>query len=189
MTGSLGLKASAGTKTTRTGEDGADELFEGDSVEFFGGPSFTWNIFNYGRIKNQVRVQDARFQQLVVNYQDTVLRAAREVEDAMVGFLRAQETEQYLSESVDAASRSVELALVQYRDGVEDYQRVIDTQTSLVNQQDAWTQTRGDIATNLIAMYRALGGGWQIRENDAYVADEIKDTMQERTDWGEILAK
>jgi len=187
--GSLGLRSSGGTNSTRSGNDGIDELFQSDGLEFFGGPSFTWNIFNYGRIKNQVRVQDARFQQLVVNYQDTVLRAASEVEDAVVGFLRAQETEVFLSDSVNAASRSVELALLQYRDGVTDYQRVIDTQTSLVNQQDQWTQTRGDISTNLIAMYKALGGGWQIRKDKDYVTDEIKDTMRERTDWGKILAE
>ena len=185
--GSLGLRSSSGTNSTRSGNDGIDELFESDSLEFFGGPSFTWNIFNYGRIKNQVRVQDARFQQLVVNYQDTVLRAASEVEDAIVGFLRAQETEVFLNDSVNAASRSVELALLQYRDGVTDYQRVIDTQTSLVDQQDRWTQTRGDISTNLIAMYKALGGGWQIRKDKDYVADDIKETMRERTDWGKIL--
>ena len=187
--GSLGLISSGGTDLTRSGKDGADELFDGDSLEFFAGPAFTWNIFNYGRIKNRVRIQDARFQQLIVNYQDTVLRAAREVEDAMVGFLRAQETEIYLSESVDAAARSVDLALLQYRDGVTDYQRVIDTQTSLVDQQDVWTQTRGDISSNLIAMYRALGGGWQIRKDKDYVTDETKDTMRERTDWGKILAE
>lgn len=182
--GSLGLRSSDGTNATRTGDDGADELFEGDSLEFFGGPSFTWNIFNYGRIKNQVRVQDARFQQLIVNYQETVLRAAREVEDAMVGFLRAQETEEFLNASVVAASRSVDLALIQYRDGVADYQRVIDTQTSLVNQQDLWTQTRGDIVRNLIAMYKAMGGGWQKRKDKDFIADDIKETMRERTDWG-----
>ncbi len=189
LTGSLGLKSSGGTNTTRTGKDGADELFEGDSLEFFGGPSFSWNIFNYGRIKNQVRVQDARFQQLIVSYQDTVLTAAREVEDAMVGFLQAQEAEGFLRESVEAAERSVELALIQYRDGVEDYQRVIDTQTSLVNQQDVWTQTRGVIATNLIAMYKALGGGWQIRKENEFVPEDTKDTMRKRTDWGKILAE
>lgn len=187
--GSLGLRSSGGTSTSNSSKDGIDELFQGDSLEFFGGPSFSWNIFNYGRIKNQVRVQDARFQQLVVNYQDTVLRAAREVEDAIVGFLRAQETEQFLSDSVDAALRSVNLALVQYRDGVTDYQRVIDTQTSLVNQQDLWTQTRGDIVLNLIASYKALGGGWQIRKDSDYVSDEMKETMRERTDWGKILAE
>ncbi len=191
LVGSLGLKSSSKTNTTRSGEDGADELFDSDSIEFFGGPSFSWNIFNYGRIKNQVRVQDARFQQLLINYQDTVLRAAREVEDSMVGFLQARQAEEYLSESVAAASRSVELALIQYRDGVENYQRVIDTQTSLVSQQDIWTQTRGSIATNLIEMYRALGGGWQIRQakgkNENYVPENIKNKMRERTDWGKYL--
>ena len=134
-------------------------------------------------------MQDARFQQLIVNYQETVLRAAREVEDAMVGFLRAQETEEFLNASVVAASRSVDLALIQYRDGVADYQRVIDTQTSLVNQQDLWTQTRGDIVRNLIAMYKAMGGGWQKRKDKDFIADDIKETMRERTDWGKILAK
>ncbi len=187
--GSLGLRSSSGTNSTRTGKDGADELFDGDSVEFFGGPAFSWNIFNYGRIKNQVRVQDARFQQLIVNYQDTVLRAAREVEDAMVGFLSEQEREVFLQDSVNAAERSVELSLLQYRDGVADYQRVIDSQTSLVDQQDRWTRSRGDISINLIAMYRALGGGWQIRKDKDYVSDEMKDTMRERTDWGKILAE
>ena len=191
LTGSLGLKSSGKSDFTRSGEDGVDELFDGDSVEFFAGPSFSWNIFNYGRIKNQVRIQDARFQQLAINYQDTVLRAAREVEDAMVGFLQAQQAERFLRESVSAASRSVELALIQYRDGVESYQRVIDTQTSLVSQQDTWTQTRGNIATNLIEMYRALGGGWQIRKsngaNGDYVPEELKNKMRERTDWGKIL--
>ncbi len=191
LIGSLGLKSSSNTNTTRTGKDGADELFDNDSVEFFGGPSFGWNIFNYGRIKNQVRVQDARFQQLSINYQDTVLRAAREVEDAMVGFLQARQAEEYLNESVAAASRSVELALIQYRDGVESYQRVIDTQTSLVSQQDLWTQTQGSIATNLIEMYRALGGGWEIRQangrNNNYVPEKLKTKMRKRTDWGNYL--
>ncbi len=187
--GSLGLRSSGGTDLTRTGDDGVDELFDGDSLEFFGGPAFTWNIFNYGRIKNQVRVQDARFQQLIVNYQDTVLRAAREVEDAIVGFLSEQEREVFLQDSVNAAERSVELSLLQYRDGVADYQRVIDSQTSLVDQQDRWTLSRGEISTNLIAMYRALGGGWQIRKDKDYVSDEMKDTMRERTDWGKILAE
>ena len=185
--GSIGLRSSSGTNTTRSGNDGIDELFDGDSVEFFGGPAFSWNIFNYGRIKNQVRVQDARFQQLIVNYQDTVLRAAREVEDSVIGFLRAKETEVFLNDSVIAAARSVELALLQYRDGVTDYQRVIDTQSSLVDQQDRWTQTRGDISTNLISMYKALGGGWQIRQDKDYVPKDIKETMRERTDWGKIL--
>ena len=63
-------------------------LFDSDSLFYSFGPRFRWPIFNYGRIENNVRVQDARFQQLLVNYQDTVLRAAQEVEDALIGFLK-----------------------------------------------------------------------------------------------------
>ena len=147
----------------------------------------TWDVFNYGRIKNNVRVQDARLQQLIVNYQNTVLEALREVEDALVGFLRAKEQVEFLSESVDAAQRAVDLALLQYRDGVADYQRVLDTQQALVAQQDLKTARQGDIATNLIAMYRALGGGWQIRQGNDFVPTETKQEMKQRTNWGELL--
>ncbi len=187
LLGSIGFAASGSTQTTRTGQAGLDELFDGDSLEFFGGPSVSWNIFNYGRIKNNVRVQDARFQQLIVNYQDTVLRAAQEAEDAMVGFLRSQEATELLADSVTAASRSAELSLVQYRDGVSDYQRVLDSENSLVAQQDLWTQTRGDIVRNLIAMYKALGGGWQMREGQPFVPEKTQEVMRERTDWGKLL--
>lgn len=181
LLGSIGLRASDALSTD------LGDLFELDSIEALGGPSFSWNIFNFGRIKNNVRVQDARFQQLIVNYQNTVLEALREVEDALVGFLRAREQVAFLAESVTAAERSVDLALVQYRDGVTDYQRVLDTQQSLVTQQDLLTSSRGDIATSLISMYRALGGGWEIRAGKDFVPAETRQQMHERTDWGEIL--
>lgn len=189
LNGSLGLLSSSSTSTTRTGESGVDELIDSDSVQFFGGPSFRWNIFNYGRIKNSVRVQDARFQQLVIDYQQTVLRAAQEVEDAMVGFLRTKEEAGFLEDSVEASARSVELAVLQYRDGVSDYTRVLDTQESLVNQQDSLTATKGEIARNVIAIYRSLGGGWQLRGKDDFIQDELKQQMRERTDWGKLLAE
>jgi len=185
--GTIGLAASDGTRTTKSGSSGIDELFDIDSVTFGFGPSVTWNIFNYGRIKNNVRVQDARLEQLLVNYQETVLRAAREAEDAMVGFLRSRESSEFLDQSEKAAKRSVALALVQYRDGTADYTRVLDTQEFLVAQQDASTATRGEVARNLIAVYKALGGGWQIRRGNDFVPAETNKTMGERTDWGELL--
>jgi NodT family efflux transporter outer membrane factor (OMF) lipoprotein len=185
--GTIGLAASDGTGTTRTGNSGIGELFDSDSLFFTGGPSVTWDIFNYGRIKNSVRVQDARLQQLIVNYENTVLGAAREVEDAMVGFLRTQEEVGFLADGEKAAKRSVDLALVQYRDGTADYTRVLDTQEALVLQQDELTAARGEIARNLIAMYKALGGGWEIRRGNDFVPAETKKTMGERTDWGELL--
>jgi outer membrane protein TolC len=99
--GSIGLRASNGDLTQAGGIDGSSysDLFNSDSLEFFGGPAIKWSFFNYGRIKNRTRVEDARFQQLIVNYRNTVLRAAQEVEDAMVAFLRRQEEVAFLSRS------------------------------------------------------------------------------------------
>ena len=181
------LSGTIGLRSGNTGDSSLSDLGESDSIEVFGGPSFSWDIFNYGRNRNNVRVQDARFQQLIILYQNTVLEAQREVENALVGFVRAQQQVEFLRDSVKAAERSVELALVQYRDGVADYQRVLDTQQSLLAQQDLLSTTRGDIANNLIGLYRGLGGGWQIRADNDFVPESVKEEMSERSDWGDLL--
>jgi len=138
-------------------------LFELASIAGSVGPSFRWNILNYGRICNNIEVQDARFHQLVLQYQETVLRANEEVENAITAFLYEQERVGLLSESVEATRRALELATLKHDQGVVDFQRVIDSQRLLVQQQDALAQTRGNVALNLIAVYKALGGGWQLR--------------------------
>lgn len=188
--GSIGFRASNGGNTQAGGRGGSSlgDLFDGDSIEFIGGPAITWDIFQYGRIKNRVRVQDARFQQLVINYQETVLRAYREVEDAMVGFLRKQEEVGFLEDSVKASKRSVDLSLIQYREGLVDYQRVLDSQRFLAQEQDLMTSAMGEVATNLIAMYKAMGGGWEIRIGKDFVPQVVKEQMRERTDWGDLLS-
>ncbi len=188
--GSIGLASSNSKNTISGGSNGSSfsDLFDTDSLEFFGGPSFTWNLFNYGRIKNQVRTEDALLQQLIVNYEDTVLRAHQEVEDSLVGFLRKQQEAAFLLDSVKASQRSVDLSMLQYREGLVDYQRVLDSQRFLTDQQDFWTATRGDVVLNLVSMYKALGGGWQIREGQAFVSQDNKESMQQRTDWGDLLA-
>jgi len=122
-----------------------------------------------------------------VTYQNTVLNAYREVEDALVNFLRGKERVDYLSQAVKAAERSVNLALIQYRDGTTDYTRVLNTQDSLVSQQDQLTATRGEVVVSLIAMYKALGGGWQLREGKPFVSEATLDEMRSRTDWGKML--
>jgi NodT family efflux transporter outer membrane factor (OMF) lipoprotein len=187
--GSIGLATSTSRNTKAGGPGGSDfgDLFSSDSLEFFGGPSFTWNLFNYGRIKNRVRTEDARLQQLAVNYTDTVLRAHQEVEDSLVGFLRKQQEAGYLLDSVKASQRSVDLSMLQYKEGMVDYQRVLDTQRSLSDQQDFWTATRGEVILNLVSLYKALGGGWQIREGKDFVSKKNLEEMQKRTDWGDLL--
>jgi NodT family efflux transporter outer membrane factor (OMF) lipoprotein len=163
------------------------DLFDGGATTGFITPFFKWDIFNYGRIKNNVRVQDARFEQAVTAYQNTALAAAKEVQDGLQGFLRTQEQVGHLKNAVTASARAAELALAQYSQGATDYTRVLNTQTALLQQQDALTAARGQVVFNLVATYKALGGGWQLREGDNYVSPELIDTMKLRTDWGELL--
>jgi NodT family efflux transporter outer membrane factor (OMF) lipoprotein len=176
LAGSLGV---AGTNFS-------DQFNSGATTGFIS-PFFKWNIFNYGRIKNSVRVQDARFEQAVSSYQNTALAAAKEVQDGLQGFLRTQEQVRFLRVAVQASQRATELALVQYSQGASDYTRVLNSQTSLLQQQDALTSARGQVVSNLVATYKALGGGWQIREGNGYVDVNLVDAMQQRTDWGEML--
>ena len=178
----FGIGGAFGLSATSTGD-----LFGGDSQTGFFGPFFAWDILNYGRITNNVRAQDAKFQALLVNYQDTVLRAQREVEDSLVGFLGSQEQVDSLTEAVTASERSVELAMNQYKQGAAPYTRVLDTQQFLTRQQDLLTKSRGSVCRNLIGLYRALGGGWQIRQGKEFVPAEIKEEMRDRTNWGDLL--
>jgi NodT family efflux transporter outer membrane factor (OMF) lipoprotein len=140
-----------------------NKLFTSQAFNGSFGPAFTWNVLNYGRILNNVRAQSAQFQALVAVYQNAVLTAGAEVENGLVSFLKAQERVQALTTSVDAAQKAVNIALVQYRNGAIDFNRLALLEQNLVQQQDLLAQARGDIALGLIQVYRALGGGWQIR--------------------------
>lgn len=138
-----------------------DRLFQAKSFTAFIIPTLQWNILNYGRIANNIVVQDARLEGAALNYQQTVLVAGREVEDALVGFLQSQQQAVRLESGVRDAERSVELVLIQFKAGTTDFNRVFNTQGALVSQQDQLAVARGDIAQNLIQVYKALGGGWR----------------------------
>lgn len=140
-----------------------NDLFNDQSIFGTWGPGFQWNILNYGRLINNVRYQDAKFQELAAAYQQKVLSANQEVENGLVTFLQSQRTARFLDEAVHAAQESVNLALQQYQDGKVDFNRVFLLQRELVRQQDRFAGARGEIAQGLIQTYRALGGGWQIR--------------------------
>src|SRR4051794_32711637 len=136
-------------------------------------PGVRWDILNYGRLTNNVRVQDARFQELAFAYQDRVLNAGREVEDAMVLFLRSQEETEHLRASAAAAARTVEITEEQYRQGAVDFTAVYLFQITLTEAQDQLAASQGDIALGLIGVYRALGGGWEIRLQQCGAANHI----------------
>jgi outer membrane protein TolC len=121
-------------------------------------------------------------------YHHTVLVAQQEVENGLIGFRKQQERAKFLSEAVRAAQRSVDLAFLQYQNGVTDFTTVLTAEQQLLSQQDALAVTAGAIPTNLVAAYRALGGGWQIREDKAFLPPQTVEAMAMRTNWGKLLA-
>ena len=125
------------TGTVGYAAESTGDLFKSDSFASIGTFGFMWKFLNYGRLQNRVRAQDARFQQAVTGYQLTVLAAAREVDDALAGYLGAREEVALKRDSVTAAERAVEIALSQYRDGITSYTTVLDTQRIQLLQQDA----------------------------------------------------
>lgn len=138
-------------------------MFSGDAIAGRIGPGFSWKILNYGRVWNNIWAEDARLRQAILAYQETVLRAAEEAEGTIAAFLREKQRAQALEASVHATEQAVELATALYQQGVIDYQRLIDSQRALVLQQDALAESRGNVALYLVALYKALGGGWQVR--------------------------
>jgi NodT family efflux transporter outer membrane factor (OMF) lipoprotein len=139
------------------------QLFSSQAFQGTIGPSFQWKILNYGRILNNVRLQKAKFQELVTGYEQAVLNANQEAENGLVTFLRAQVRTRFQSESVDQAQKAVALGLVQYKAGTVDFTRITQLEQNLVLQQNTLAEARGEIAQGLIQTYKALGGGWEIR--------------------------
>lgn len=187
LSGFLGVVAADGTDTTRTRKDGVGRLFNANSLGVAAGPYFSWNVLNYGRIKDNVRAQDAVLQQLLVNYQNTVLSAAQEVEDGIASFRLSLEQERILAANVEAAQRALRLSTIRYREGYADFQRVLDAQTSLLAATQRLVSARSGVARSVVSVYRALGGGWEIRTGQDFVNATNRETMQKRVDWGDLL--
>jgi NodT family efflux transporter outer membrane factor (OMF) lipoprotein len=151
------------------------------------GPSLRWNVFDYGRIKNDVRVQDARLQQLLEKYQDTVLQAAREIDDAAISVNKSQQQDRPLAESVKAAKRSFDIANVHFREGLSDFQRVLDAQRALLSQEERYLGNRNSMISSVISLYKGLGGGWEVPEINTVIDEQTREQMKARTDWGGLL--
>jgi NodT family efflux transporter outer membrane factor (OMF) lipoprotein len=181
LVGSVGLEASS--------KGLSRNLFSVHSLAYSVGPRIVWPFLNYGRLRNGVRVEDARFQQLLVNYRDTVIRASQEVADALAGYVNSQKVLTFEQASVQAAQRSVEIAFVQYREGAVDFQRVLDAQRSLLEQQNNMVQASSSIATSLVALYKALGGGWEVHQGQPFISEPMQKEMKERTNWGDLLTE
>ena len=167
------------------------ELFQSESEVWNVLGGFQWNIFNYGRLKSNVRLQDARFQQQLVDYYDSVIRAQGEVENAIVAFLESHDQLADYGMAAQASTSAVTISNAQYENGLIDYNRVLTTLNTNVQQQDLWATTQGSVAANMVAVYRSLGGGWEIRADRDPVEllpETTKQEMRDRTGaWGDSL--
>ncbi|MGE0093137.1 MAG: efflux transporter outer membrane subunit [Alphaproteobacteria bacterium] len=176
-----------GFASSNVGSASLGDVFSWGSRTGSIGPSMTFPFLNYGQLTNQVRAQDANFQQAVLTYQNTVLTAQKEVEDGLATYLMAQQSVARYREAVRSAAKSADLALVRYREGQTDYTTVLTAQQQLLAVQDNLAISLGNVPQGLVSVYRALGGGWELRDGNDFVPDDVKQAMAKRTDWGNLL--
>jgi NodT family efflux transporter outer membrane factor (OMF) lipoprotein len=186
---SFSLSGSIGYLSTDMGAFHLSDIFLPKTFTAQAGPSFVWNVLNYGRLTNAVRLQDARFQEALENYAQAALTAVGQAEDALSGFLRGKEKVAALTQAAASAARSAQLAFIQYREGQTDFTTVIVAEQNQLSQEDSLAQTQGGVATSFVSLYQALGGGWEIRDGKPFVPDDIRATMTKRTWWGGELGE
>jgi len=170
------------TVNTATGQVFTD-LFNANSVGYNFGGFVRWNVLNYGRIENNIRLQDATFQQLLEDYRRTVLQAQGEVESSLVAFFQSLLQLKELQEAADAAQRAANVSMEQYLEGMVDFNTVVNILRTLASQQDQLASIQGTVAGNLVEVYRSLGGGWEIRHSDNpddLIPEETQEEMSAR---------
>lgn len=126
------------------------------------GPGLRWNLFDGNRIRNTIKIEEAATQELLAAWENTVLLAVEDVENAMVSYEQLQLQRQAMTRAVEATRRSIELVETQYKSGLTDFQNVLDTQRSLRTQQDFLAASEGAQLQSLIRIYKSFGGGWQM---------------------------
>ncbi len=156
------------------------DLFTPESTVASIGPSFQWNILNYGRIANNVVLQDNLFQQALVAYQEVALLAQQEVENGIIDFLKFNEQLQHLEVSADASAETVELGQKRYEAGKISFSSVFVYEADRVVKTDAVIQAKANIALALIQTYAAFGGGWQIQSIEPRSCETYVPSPQSR---------
>jgi NodT family efflux transporter outer membrane factor (OMF) lipoprotein len=126
------------------------------------GPSISWPVFAGGRIRANIRVQDARQEQAVILYEQSVLNALKDVEDALVAYAKEQQTRKSLKESTEATRKAVDISNELYSQGLVDFLNVLINQRALFQSQDSLAQSDQLVSQNLVALFKALGGGWEV---------------------------
>jgi NodT family efflux transporter outer membrane factor (OMF) lipoprotein len=174
---SFKLSGALGASSGGPAQSSFGDLFNSGALAYTFGGSLVWPFLNYDRIRNNIRIEDARLQQALLNYRDTVIQAAREAEDALAA----------LAKSVYSARRSNDLSTVRFKEGFSDYQRVLDSQQRLFTQEQRFVTSQANTVRNVVALYKALGGGWQDRRSLPELRSETARAMRERTNWGDLI--
>lgn len=149
------------------GFEGTKDILDYKKRAWSFGPTFRWNIFDGRRVRNYIRVEDALTEQALIRYEQTVLKAMEDVENSLVAYAEESSRREILEGSVEAADKSAELVKVLYINGLTDFQNVLDMEKSLFEQQDDFAGSEGSVTQNLIRVYRSLGGGWEIEDDQS----------------------
>ncbi len=159
------------------------DMFVPGTRAFSFGPFLSWNIFNSGKIREQIKVEDARARQALFIYEQTLLTALSEVEDAMTGYIEQQTRLKALKDSVQASTRYLHLAEKLYKDGLSDFQNVLDAQRELFLAEDNLDKAKGNSAQYIVTLYKALGGGWdpETRKSGVYAMEKKGKEKIEKT--------
>ncbi len=148
------------------GETPADAFGSGGAAYAFG-PSITWPAFNLGRVRARIRASEARADETLARYEQTVLLAIEEVETSLVAFERARARREQLIEAAQASERAADLARVRFEGGLSDFLQVLDAERTRLAAQDLVARSLAETSTSLVAVYKALGGGWSQEKIDA----------------------
>jgi len=130
-----------------------------------------WNLFDGGKVRNQVKVEDAGTEQALLNYERTVLEALEEVESSLTAFTEQRVRVDALERAAGASRKVLKLALDLYRQGLIEFQNVLDAQRSLFDIENQVAAARGGASVHLVALYKALGGGWDPDKIEKYKKD------------------
>ncbi|MFC4993790.1 efflux transporter outer membrane subunit [Rubritalea tangerina] len=136
-----------------------NNLFNSSSGAYSFGPSFRWNIFSAGRIRSQIKVEESRTRQALYFYEQTVLRGVEDVENSLASAFYERDRMSALNDAVQSAQRTVDLVKTNYKQGLVDFQNVLDAERTIFNSQDAAATSKGVVAAAYVSLYKSLGGG------------------------------
>jgi NodT family efflux transporter outer membrane factor (OMF) lipoprotein len=187
MLPALSLSGSFGGASSNIGIQQLSDIFNFQNAIVNVGGNLAMPLLNYGRLINNVRERDAIFQEAILNYQNTVLAAQRDVENGLSQFHNGRTSTAVLADAVKSAKLSTSLALARYKAGQTDYTTVLSAEQALLSVELSYTSAQNTAALGAVNTYRSLGGGWQIRNGGDVISEAVKKQMAERTNWGRML--